>query len=173
MAVTTYTGTGTILDTDYKDVAFKGFTKSGKYIMITVKNAVNLGNIDWTFADKGEMIPQTVFTGTYSNTDAMSESTVEPFEIECEDDTLKGAKAILLGAGQVLIGGKPAGLTRGGSQFTVERTTREIEADGDRGPVKGRVVIDRSVPKLTINLMEIIDKLSDLYPGLTKSTSGS
>ena len=67
MAVTKYTGTGTILDTDYKDVAFKGFTKSGKYIMITVKNAVNLGNIDWTFADKGEMIPQTVFTGTYSN----------------------------------------------------------------------------------------------------------
>ena len=55
----------------------------------------------------------------------------------------------------VYVGDSPIGLTRGGSAFTVEREVREIEADGDKGPVKGRIVIDREVAKLTVNALEM------------------
>ena len=49
------------------------------------------------------------------------------------------ADKILLGYGVVSVGLTPIGLTRGGSVFTVEREYRNIEADGDKGPVKGRI----------------------------------
>jgi hypothetical protein len=52
------------------------------------------------------------------------------------------ASKIMLGTGVVSVGGYPLGLTRGGAVFAVEREFREVEADGDRGPVKGRIVID-------------------------------
>ena len=63
----------------------------------------------------------------------------------------------MLGYGTVSVGAVPIGLTRGGSSFTVEREYREIEADGDRGPVKGRIVIDREVASLTVNALELFD----------------
>lgn len=76
---------------------------------------------------------------------------------------------ILLGAGKVSIGGTPIGLTRGGSAFVTEREIREIEADGDKGPVKGRIKIDREVAKLTVNALEIFDgaDMSKYYPALS------
>ena len=61
---------------------------------------------------------------------------------------------ILLGNGIVSVGGAPIGLTRGGGSFDVEREYREIMADGDFGPVKGRQTIDREVAKLTVNSLE-------------------
>lgn len=75
---------------------------------------------------------------------------------------------ILLGAGVVTIGTTPIGLTRGGSIFLVEREIRPIEADGDRGPVVGREVIDREVPKLTVNALELFSStdMKMYYPGL-------
>lgn len=170
MAKAKYTGTGLIASGDYHEVTFKGFTKAGKYIQITILNAVNLGNIDLASVEKGETVPQIVFTSTYTNTDALANSTDEPFEIECEDDTLTGSKAIMLGAGVISIDKKEIGLTRGGSQFVVERTIREINADGDRGPVKDRLTIDRSVPKMTINVLEVINHIAELYPALKKTT---
>lgn len=74
---------------------------------------------------------------------------------------------ILLGYGIVEIDGKPIGLTRGGSTFVVEREVREIEADGDKGIVKGRVAIDREDAKLTVNALEIFssEELSQWYSG--------
>ncbi len=73
----------------------------------------------------------------------------------------------LLGEGVFYIGDVPIGLTRGGGQFLVEREVRQIEADGDRGNVKGRNVIDKSVPKLVINALQIIgENLPKMYPGL-------
>lgn len=74
---------------------------------------------------------------------------------------------ILLGYGIVEIDGTPIGLTRGGSTFVVEREVREIEADGDKGIVKGRVVIDREDAKLTVNALEIFssEELSQWYSG--------
>ena len=61
---------------------------------------------------------------------------------------------ILLGYGVVYVGEAPIGLTRGGSSFSVEREVRPIEADGDKGPVKGRIVIDTETAKLTVNALE-------------------
>lgn len=75
---------------------------------------------------------------------------------------------ILLGAGVVTIGTTPIGLTRGGSIFLVEREIRPIGADGDMGPVVGREVIDREVPKLTVNALELFSStdMKKYYPGL-------
>ena len=81
---------------------------------------------------------------------------------------------IFLGEGVFYIGETPIGLTRGGGQFTVEREIRQIEADGDKGPVKGRNVIDKSTPKLVMNALQIIgENLPKMYPGLKVSDSDS
>lgn len=79
---------------------------------------------------------------------------------------------IILGDGVFQINGTTVGLTRGGGQFTVEREYRVIDADGDYGPVKGRVRKIRSTPKLTMNALELTTaRLVDMYPAL-KVTSG-
>lgn len=79
------------------------------------------------------------------------------------------AEKILLGYGVVSVGGQPIGLTRGGSSFVVEREIRNIEADGDRGQVKGRTVIDTENAKLTVNALELFTAadMTKYYPGLT------
>lgn len=78
------------------------------------------------------------------------------------------AEKILLGHGVVSVGLTPIGLTRGGSSFTVEREYRNIEADGDKGPVKGRIVIDSEIAKLTVNALEMFTAadLNKYYPGM-------
>ncbi len=80
---------------------------------------------------------------------------------------------IMLGCGVVSVGGFPIGLTRGGSSFVVEREFRNIEADCDRGPVEGRVVIDTEVAKFTVNALEpfATDEIKRYYPGLDLDTS--
>lgn len=78
------------------------------------------------------------------------------------------ADKILLGYGVVSVATTPIGLTRGGSAFTVEREIRNIEADGDRGQVKGRIVIDTENAKLTVNALELFSAtdMEKYYPGL-------
>lgn len=84
---------------------------------------------------------------------------------------------ILLGAGIFKIGDTPVGLTRGGGQFTNEREYRPIQADGDKGMVKGRIVQDGSTPKLKFTSLEVISPLlPKYYPGLKTvdtATAGS
>ena len=84
------------------------------------------------------------------------------------------ADKILLGYGVVTVADTPIGLTRGGSSFSVEREFRNIEADGDRGQVKGRIVIDRENAKLTVNALELFtaDDMSKYYPAI-KSEGGA
>lgn len=78
---------------------------------------------------------------------------------------------IILGHGVFSIGGKDIAITRGGGQFVIEREYRDIEADGDRGPVKGRTVIDKSVPKLTINALSMLpEDFTSYYPGMQSTT---
>jgi hypothetical protein len=79
---------------------------------------------------------------------------------------LATADKIMLGVGTVTVGATAIGLTRGGSVFMVEREYREIEADGDRGPVEGRQVIDREVAKLTVNALELFTaaNMTKFYP---------
>jgi hypothetical protein len=75
---------------------------------------------------------------------------------------------ILLGYGVFSIGGVDVALTRGGGQFMVERTYKEILADGDYGPVKGRVRKDASRAKLVIRALEVIaDNIPKMYPAMT------
>jgi len=64
---------------------------------------------------------------------------------------------IILGDGVISIAGFPVGLIRGGS-FVVEREYRQIEADGDNGPVKDRIRKIRSVAKLSFNSLEFINR---------------
>lgn len=82
------------------------------------------------------------------------------------------AEKILLGLGVVTVGATPIGLTRGGSAFVVEREFREIEADGDRGPVMGRIAVDREVAKLTVNALEMFTAADMLkyYPAMANAT---
>lgn len=81
------------------------------------------------------------------------------------------AEKILLGKGVVTVGAIPVGLTRGGSSFEVERDIRQIEADGDRGPVKGRIVIDGETAVLKVNGLELFNKedMTKYYPGTVLS----
>lgn len=80
---------------------------------------------------------------------------------------------LLLGHGVYSIGEVPVGLTRGGDQFVVEKEYRNIEADGDRGPVKGRINQDKSTPKLTVNALEVItENIPKMYAAV-KATKES
>lgn len=80
---------------------------------------------------------------------------------------------IMLGYGTVTVGGTAVGMTRGGAVFSVERELRDIVADGDMGPVKGRKVIDRETAKLTVNALELFTaaNMTKYYPGTTLTTS--
>lgn len=66
------------------------------------------------------------------------------------------------------------GLTRGGGQFTVEREFRDVEADGDYGPVIGRVRLIKEQPKLTIRGLEMLGtNMIHFYPNSTMTTTNS
>jgi len=78
---------------------------------------------------------------------------------------------LVLGDGVFAIGATDIGITRGGGAFVVEREYRDIEADGDYGPVKGRQRKVKSVPKLTINALELLPaNLPKMYAA-TKNTT--
>lgn len=160
-------GIGTIASSDFlASVSWVGKTKDGAEVKITVKNAINLDNIDWALADKGEVISAVTFVGCYDEGVA-----TEPWEITYVNPTAgvgtKKPENIILGAGVFKIGDVEVGLTRGGGKFTVERTYRNIEADGDAGTVIGRVMLDSSTPKLQMNLLTIINNIASLHPAIT------
>jgi hypothetical protein len=83
-----------------------------------------------------------------------------------------GAESIVLGDGVFSIGGVDIALSRGGGQFVIEREYRVMEADGDRGPVKGRIRKINSVAKLTMNALELLPaNLPKLYPATNLTTT--
>lgn len=78
---------------------------------------------------------------------------------------------IVLGDGVFSIGGVDIGLTRGGGKFAVEREYKQIEADGDYGPVKGRIRKTKSVAKLTVNALELLPaNLPKMHPAIANTT---
>lgn len=166
MAVT-IKGTGQVLTSDFKTVKWIGLTKSGKAVTITLTNAINMGNISWAFAEKGDTVPQIVFTAAYNNTNAHISDTTEPWTVEYEDGLPAGAGEILLNAGEFYIGENKIALTRGGGSFDVARTFRQINADDDMGPVLDRVVITDSVATLTMNVLTMLTSMTDLYPAVS------
>ena len=167
----TIKGTGIVSTADFKNVTWTGKTKGGKSVVITLNNAIMMDNIDLTMVEKDDTVAALTFTAAYSNTNYMA-STAGDFE-EPWSIAYSGAAAdaaadtILLGAGVVAIGGTDVALTRGGSQFVVEREFREINADGDRGPVKDRVVIDASRATLTVNALTFLTHMADVYAGIS------
>lgn len=169
MAMQKIIGTGAVAASDFKEVSWVGLTKGGNAVTIKLHNAINMGNLDWTFAEKNDVVPSIEFTACYENTDAASDSTLEPFEIEINGTVSPGASEIILGAGKFYINGTLVALTRGGGQFTVEREYREINADGDRGAVKGRVVMESSRPKLTMNVLTMLTAVTSLYSSIEVS----
>lgn len=166
MANKTYIGTGVIASTDFKEVKYTGKTKGGKPIVIDIGKAINLGNIDWTFAEKNDVVPEITFTAVYQNTDSQPETKQENWKVTCDDSLTAGASSIVLGVGIFSIGGVDVALTRGGGKFTVEREFREINADGDLGPVEGRIEMEGSRATLTMNMLEFISAMSSVYPAV-------
>lgn len=86
---------------------------------------------------------------------------------------MKGEKQgnIVLGRGVFKIDGTLMGLTRDGGTFAVEYTHNAIVADGDRGKVKGRILRDEAIPKLTINHLELLTEIEKLHPAIKADTS--
>lgn len=175
MAGLSIKGTGVVTTADFKQVVWTGKTKNGKAVTITLPNAINMSNIDLSFVEKDDTVAQLVFSAAYANTDYMVSTAgdyAEPWTITyagAAADTAAGT--ILLGAGVVSIGGTDVALTRGGSQFTVEREFREINADGDRGAVKDRVVMDASRATLTLNALTFLTHMADSFPAISVTTT--
>lgn len=173
MAIT-IKGTGIVTTNDFRNVTWTGKTKSGKSVVITINNAINMGNIDWSMAEKDDVVPQIELTGTYGNTNYMVSSASdyeEPWSISYAGSASDpAADQIILGAGVFAIGGTNVALTRGGGQFTVEREFRNINADGDRGPVKDRVVMDASTCKLTLNALTFLTSMPTVYAAISTTT---
>lgn len=167
MAKITYGGTGQVITADFKDIKWVGKTKGGKAVTITLSNAINNGNIDFTFAEKDDVVPAVTFEAAYSNTDAHISDTTEPWTIELEDGVTAGAAEILLGSGLFYIDDTVVALTRGGGTFSVARTFREINADDDMGAVVDRVVITESRATLTINMLTMLTRIADMYAGIS------
>lgn len=171
----TIKGTGIVTSADFKNVTWTGKTKGGKSVVITLKNAIMMDNIDLSMVEKDDAVATLTFTAAYANTDAMVSTTgdyEEPWTISYSGAAADAASdTILLGAGVVAIGGTDVALTRGGSQFTVEREFREINADGDRGPVKNRVVMDGSRATLTVNALTFLTHMADAFPAINVATT--
>ena len=81
---------------------------------------------------------------------------------------------IILGDGVFSIGGVALAATRGGGVFTIEREYREIMADGDYGPVKGRIRLIKSVAKLKVKALEILPaSIPSFYPAMSEDSTTS
>lgn len=167
----TIKGTGIVTSADFKTVTWTGKTKGGKSVVITLNNAIMMDNIDLTMVEKDDTVAALTFTAAYSNTNYMVSTSgdyEEPWSIAYSGAAADAAAdTIVLGAGVVAIGGTDVALTRGGSQFVVEREFREINADGDRGPVKDRVVIDASRATLTVNALTFLTHMKDAYAAIS------
>lgn len=165
-----YKSTGVITEADYKHIKYVGKTKGGKAITIEIPCALNMGNIDWAFAEKDDTVAEIVMTAIYDNTNGVPQNNEAPYTIEIEDGLTSDASEIMLGVGLFYINEKPVALTRGGGKFSSEREFRQINADGDRGPVKDRVVIDGETATLTLNTLQILTNITELYPAMGQVT---
>ena len=172
MAIKTITGNGGIIaSTDFHVLTWTGKTKSGIPCKITLEDAINKGNLEWTLAEKNEVVPAIEFEATYSNTDSQAdETTACPWKIELDGVVTAGAGEILLGLGVFAIDGTDVALVRGGGSFKVEREFRDIIADGDKGSVKDRISLDAERAKLSMNVLTMLTSLTALYPALKEVT---
>lgn len=162
---------GNITSEDFHVVTWTGKTKGGNACKITLLNAINKGNVEWTLAEKGEVVPALEFEACYDNADKQAdETTTCPYTIEIDGSLVTGAKEILLGLGVFAIDDVDVALVRGGGAFKLEREFRDIAADGDKGSVKDRVVMDAERPKLSMNVLTMLTSIRSMYPALKETT---
>lgn len=168
MAIKRITGNGGIIaPDDFKEVKIIGKTKGGQPVRISINNALNMGNLEWAFAEKGEVVPAIEFEACYNNTDEQADETTEcPWVIEIDGEVQAGANEILLGTVVFYVGETKVALCRGGGSFKVEREFRPITADNDKGTVKDRVAIDTEKAKVSMNVLTMLTNVASLYPAL-------
>lgn len=161
---------GNIADSDFHVLTWIGKTKAGVPVKITLKDAINMGNLEWTLAEKNEVVPAIEFEACYDNTNKQAdETTACPWEVLIDGEANAGAGEILLGLGVFAIDGTDVALCRGGGAFKVEREFRPIAADGDKGTVKGRVSLDSEKAKLSMNALTMLTSVAKMYPALAES----
>jgi hypothetical protein len=176
MADNVLTGAAQVTDADYRYIKWAGKTKGGLPIQIELPVAFCRSNPDWTFEEKNETTPAVEFEGVYDDEKLAAGDRTEPWKLTLPEGMKAGNEEILLGVGKFYIGttatdAKPVGLTRGGGSFVVEREYRDINADDDPGSVKGRISKDTARPKLTLNALQWLSKVSDLYACITPATT--
>ena len=176
MAATTYTGAGNVTAADTRYVKWEGKTKGGLPITIELEKAFCRSNPDWTFEEKNDTVPEVEFEGMYNDEKLAAGDRTEPWKLTLPDGLTAGNGEILLGVGRFSIGktkedAKSVGLTRGGGSFIVEREYREINADDDPGLVEDRVEKTSGRPKLKLNALQWLSKVSDLYACVTTTTT--
>lgn len=169
MAYKQITGTGIVKPTDYKAVKWVGKTKNGKPIKIEFDKAINLGNMEFTYSDKDDVVAECVFTSVYENVGVEA----EPWKITYDDDFTKLPDEIMLGAGKLYVAGEAVALTRGGGKFAREVEFREIECDGQRGPTEDMIVIDSVRVSLTMSALQVLTRIKDIYAGIEETTVSS
>ena len=166
-----YTGAGHVTDTDFRYIKWVGKTKGGKAVQIEMEKAFCRSNPDWKFEEKNDTVIALEFEGAYTDDALAKDDRTEPWKLTI-DGIEEGNGEILLGVGKFHIGttaadAKYVGLTRGGGSFIVEREFREINADGDPGLVAGRIEKEMARPKLTLNALQWLTKVSTLYSCVT------
>lgn len=81
---------------------------------------------------------------------------------------------IILGLGIFAINSIPVALCKGGGKLEIVREYKAIEADGDYGMVKGRVLKYKSEAKLTMSALTVIPaNYVSYYPGLVVTTDAT
>jgi len=176
MATTTITGTGSIAAGDYKYIKWVGKTKGGVPITIELEPAICRSNIEWTFAEKDDVVPEIEFEGVYDDEALAAGTRTEPWKLTYSGAVNAGNDEILLGVGKFYVGADTAtaqavGLTRGGGSFIVEREYREINADEDPGAVEGRIVQEGGRPKLKLKALQFLTKVASLYAGINAASA--
>lgn len=174
MASTIYTGAGTVSAADFRYIKWVGRTKGGKPVQIELEKAFCRSNPDWKFEEKNDTVVAIEFEGAYDDAKLAAGDRTEPWKLTV-DGVEAGNGEIVLGVGKFYIGtnaddAQYVGLTRGGGSFIVEREFREINADEDPGLVEGRIEKEMARPKLTLNALQWLTKVSTLYSCIQAAT---
>lgn len=169
-----YTGAGHVTSADFRYVKWVGRTKGGKPVQIELEKAFCRSNPDWKFEEKNDTVAAVEFEGAYTDENLAKDDRTEPWKLTV-DGVEAGNSEIVLGVGKFYIGTSSAdaeyvGLTRGGGSFIVEREFREINADEDPGLVADRIEKEMARPKLTLNALQWLTKVSNLYSCITTKT---
>lgn len=166
-----YTGAGHVTSADFRYAKWVGRTKGGKAVQIELEKAFCRSNPDWKFEEKNDTVAAIELEGAYDDAKLAAGDRTEPWKLTI-DGVEAGNGEILLGVGKFYIGttkedAEYVGLTRGGGSFIVEREFREINADEDPGLVADRIEKEMARPKLTLNALQWLTKVSKLYSCVT------